>query len=137
MPMADLFAPDVNFVASRSVYPTASGGTTASAAGAMSATTNTMGVDDAGNSTPGTAAASAPITTSGQSVYWWLGLLVFLGLMVFVARKAGGEEEFRSIRPTAYNFLTITLTSIVGIVALKVLAVRFPVPGASNVILAV
>jgi hypothetical protein len=57
--------------------------------------------------------------------------------MVAVSRKVGGPDEFRNIRPTAYNFLTITLTAIVGIVGAKVLAAKYRIPGASDVILAV
>lgn len=135
MPLADMFAPDVNFTTARSVYPTAGGGTTASAAGAMTANTNTVIPDPAtGAAMPTTAVGVSP---SGHTVWWWVGALVLLVAMVVIARKAGGEEDFRNIRPTAYNFLTITLTAIVGIVALKTLAARYRVPGASDIILAV
>lgn len=135
MPMADLFAPDVNFTAARSVYPTAAGGTTASAAAAMSANTNAVVPDPVtGNPSPVT---TTPIALSGHTVWWWVGLLGFLLAMVFIARKAGGPEDFRNIRPTLYNGATITLTAVVGIVALKVLAVKFRIPGVSDLLLAV
>lgn len=139
MPMADWFAPDINFTPVAAVYPTANGGTLASAAAAMSPNTTvnvpgnsggrTIATDDGTGSAPG-------VTTSGHSVSWWVGFLVFLGIMVWIARKAGGEEDFRNIRPTLYNFLTITLTAIVGIVGLKVIAAKWRVPGASDIILA-
>lgn len=137
MPMADVFQPDINFVSARSVYPTARGGSIASAAGAMSGNTNVVVPDPStGAATATTAGAPPAVSMSGKSIYWWVGLLGLLAVMVIAAHKAGGPEDFRNIRPTAYNFLTITLTAIVGIVAAKILAARYHVPGASDVILA-
>lgn len=130
----DLFAPDINFTPARNVYPTAQGGTTAQAAAAMSPATTTVAQTDDGAA--GAVQTPVSVTFSGRSVWWWLGLLGFLAAMVYIARKAGGDEDFKNIRPTVYNFMTITLTSIVGIVMLKVLAARFRIPGASDVILA-
>ena len=130
MPMGDYFYPDINFTTPRSVYPTAQGGTIASAGGAINANT---GVIPSGASTP---TVGTPLTTSGKSLGWWIGFVAFLLVMVWAARKAGGEEDFRNIRPTFYNFLTITLTSIVGIVGFKVIASKWRVPGASDIILA-
>jgi hypothetical protein len=136
MPLADMFAPDINFVSQRGVYPTASGGSVASASGALNQNTAVQ-VSDAASGNSGVAVMSgAPVTTSGHSVVWWIGFVVFLLVMVFVARKAGGEEDFRNIRPTFYNFMTITLTAVVGIVGLKVIAAKYRIPGASDLILA-
>ncbi len=137
MPMADVFAPDVNFVSARSVYPTSRGGSVASASGAMSGNTNTVVADPATGAAAPTTVSGPAVNMSGKSVWWWVGFLALLVVLVLVARKAGGPEDFRNIRPTGYNFLTITLTSIVGIVGLKVLAARYRVPGASDIILAV
>jgi hypothetical protein len=75
-------------------------------------------------------------TSGGKSLGYWLGLFAFLAIMVWVARKAGSAEDFRNIRPTLYNFLTITLTAIVGIVGLKVIFAKYRIPGASDVVLA-
>lgn len=137
MPMADIFAPDINIVPARSVYPTMRGGTTAGAGGAMTTSTSTVVPDPTtGGATP-TVSAGSPVQMSGNTVYWWLGALALLGLLVFVARKVGGPDEFRNIRPSVYNVLTITLTAIIGIVGLKVLAAKFRIPGASDIILAV
>lgn len=133
MPLVDLFQ-DVNTVPARSVYPTMTGGTTAGAGAAMNATTNVATAD------PLTGNAQQTVGTvpsgSKHSIAWWVGFLGLLIAMVWIARKAGGEEDFRNIRPTAYNFLTIVLTSIVGIVGLKVIFTKFKVPGASDIILA-
>lgn len=140
MPMADYFAPDINFVPARAVYPTADGGTLASAGGAMTANTTVLSSDVVGgiNTSGAPTVASAPqLSSNGKGLWWWAGFLGFLLVMVWVARKAGGEEDFRNIRPTFYNFAAITLTAIVGIVGLKVLAARWRIPGASELILAV
>ena len=138
MPLADLFAPDVNFQTARNVYPTAPGGSLASAAGAMTAnTTVPMVAADGNGGTAGGAVGHPGFTTSGKSLGWWVGFLALLMVMVFVARKAGGDDEFRNIKPTFYNVMAITLTAIVGIVGRKVIATRWRVPGASDVRLAV
>jgi hypothetical protein len=137
MPMLDVFAPDINSISARSVYPTAPGGTTASAGMALNQNTNVIMTDP----TTGTAAvgttAGAPIQPSGKGLWWWVGIVGLLLVTVFVARKAGGEEDFRNIRPTFYNFFAITLTAIVGIVGLKVIFGKYNVPGLSDVLLAV
>jgi FtsH-binding integral membrane protein len=133
MPMADVFGADINFSSARDVYPTMPGGTTSSAAGAMTANTN---VSSSGADGGATTVTNTGVDMSGRSLLWWVGFLAFLLVMVFVARKAGGEEEFRNIRATFYNFMTITLTAIVGIVGMKVIAARWRIPGASDIILA-
>ena len=136
MPMLDVFAPDINSVSARSVYPTAPGGSTASASGALNQNTNVVVTDmTSGQSGVGTTAGT-PLKTQGQSLFWWVGIMALLLVTVFVARKAGGEEDFRNIRPTFYNFAAITLTALVGIVGLKVIFARWNVSGLSDVVLA-
>jgi len=139
MPMLDVFAPDINSISARSVYPTAPGGTTASAAGSLNMNTNVVTTDlETGTSQVGTTAGApgGPLKTQGQSLYWWVGIMFLLLATVFIARKAGGEEDFRNIRPTFYNFAAITLTALLGIVGLKVIFARWRVPGLSDVVLA-
>lgn len=136
MPLADMFAPDINYTSARGVYPTASGGSVASASAAMNANTNVVVSDPSSGASGVATMAGAPVSGSGHTLWYWVGLLALLLTMVFVARKARGPEDFRNIRPTFYNFLTITLTSIVGIVGLKVIATRYRIPGASDLILA-
>jgi len=136
MPMLDVFAPDINSVSARSVYPTAAGGSTASAAGALNQNTNVVVTDmTTGQSGVGTT-AGVPIQAQGQSLGWWVGIVLLLLVTVFVARKAGGDEDFRNIRPTFYNFFAITLTALVGIVGLKVIFARWRISGLSDVVLA-
>jgi hypothetical protein len=137
MPFADLFQPDINFVSARNVYPTAPGGTASGAGAAMSGQTAVNVVDPATGSPAVTVAATGAGTGgSPRTLGYWFGLVVLLLIMVFVARKAGGEEDFRNVRPTLYNFLAITLTAIVGIVGLKAIFSKYKVPGLTDVILA-
>ena len=136
MPMLDVFAPDINSVSARSVYPTAPGGSTASAAGALNQNTNVIMTDVSTGQSGVATSAGAPLKTQGQSLWWWVGIVALLLITVFVARKAGGEEDFRNIRPTFYNFATITLTAIIGIVGLKVIFSRWQVAGLTDVVLA-
>lgn len=137
--MSDLFGvgQDINTQSARGVYPTMQGGSMASASGAMTQNTNTMAPDPVTGGVTQTVGAANVAAPTGHGVYWWLGTLGLLMLLVFVARRAGGEEDFRNIRPTAFNFLTITLTSIVGITALKIIAAKYKIPGASDLIMAV
>jgi hypothetical protein len=134
--MADLFQPDINFVTSRQIYPTSPGGTSAGAGAAMSGQT-AVSVTDPGTGNPAvTVASSGTAGGSPRTLGYWFGLVVLLLVMVFVARKAGGDEDFRNIRPTFYNFLAITLTAVVGIVGLKAIFGKYHVSGLSDVILA-
>lgn len=133
MPMADWFGADINVVPQGNIYP-GSGPTIASAGGAMTATT--QAVDSYGDQTILSGPSVSSTTSSSKSIVWWVGLLALLLVLVFGAHKAGGPEDFRNIRPTFYNFLTITLTSVVGIVGLKVIFSKWRIPGASDIILA-
>lgn len=140
MPMLDVFAPDINSVSARSVYPTANGGSTASAAGALNQNTNVIAttVDDSGvTNGVATIAGTPSIDSGGKGLVWWVGVVALLIATVFIGRKAGGPEDFRNIRPTFYNFLAITLTAVVGIVGLKVIFTKYRVTGLSDVILSV
>lgn len=134
MPNADLFQSDINYTPLRAVYPTAAGANLGEVAGAMTDAT-TMTTNDAnGNRVTGSTVAT---TVSGaRTLGWWIGLFVLLGVMVWVARKAGGTEDFRNIKPTLYNFLAITMTAIVGIVGFKVIFSKWRIAGFSDVILA-
>lgn len=133
MPMGDWFGQDINTTPIRGIYPTASGGTSANAAGAMTMAQNI--VTNAGDATVANVSSST-VKVTGNGVYWWVGFVALFAVLVFAAREVGGEEDFRNIRPTFYNFMTITLTSILGIVGLKVIAAKWHVPGASDIILA-
>jgi hypothetical protein len=44
------------------------------------------------------------------------------------------EFDMADVKPSVVSFVMVTLMAVVGIVLLKVLAKRFPVPGFSDVI---
>lgn len=137
MPLADLIAPDINYISQRSVYPTAPGGTVASAGAAMSASTSVPYADAATGASVTSDGGTMPSQGGAHGLTYWLGLLTFLIILVWVARKTGSPEDFRNIKPTAYNMLAVTLTSIIGIVGLKVIFSKWRVAGLSDLILAV
>lgn len=130
---AGVFGSDINFSPAASVYPGSGGGTSAGAAAAMSPTSNVTVSDGQGGTAPAVTNTTAPRGT----IWYWLGLFGLLFVLVFVARKAGSEEDFRNLKPTFYNFAAITLTAIVGITGAKVIATRFKIPGVSDIVLAV
>lgn len=135
MPNADLFQSDINYTPARAVYPTASGATLGGVAAAMTDATSVVVTEENGARTTGAAVLTQ--TSGARSLGWWMGLLVLLGVLVFVSRKVGGPDEFRNIKPTFYNFLAITLTAMIGIVGLKVIFSKYQIAGLSDVILAV
>lgn len=118
----------------RNVYPTAPGGTLGSATGGASLVTTgpTTGAQQ-----PAGAASAAPQGVLGQPIVWWATLIILFVLLGIVAKKAGNESEFSNIRLSAYNVLMITLAAVIGIVGLKALFAKLPVPGLSTVLAAV
>ena len=70
-----------------------------------------------------------PVTIGGV-----VFLALLLGLM-FLAKRVGTDDDFRSIKPSAYNVLTISLAAIVGIPVWKFLVTKFPIPGVSTWVL--
>lgn len=124
-----LFSSTNNPVPSSNVYPSDAGNPLAIAATAGSTATISGGVG------PG-AAAGAATTPQGGGVKGWIVLVVLYLVLSFVAKKAGQAEEFKNIRLSAYNVLTITLAAILGITLLKVAVTKVPIPGVTPLILA-
>jgi hypothetical protein len=71
---------------------------------------------------------------------WWVGIGILVALMIFAARKVGAADEFKNIRASTYNVAFVTFVAIVGITAMKIIAVKVKrVPmlsGFSQVVLA-
>lgn len=131
--LADLgIGADVNFVPVSNVYPRAGGGTLAGAGSALNLAT-TVGVPGEG---PAVAATPPTIPGGGSphTIWYWLGLVVLFAITVWASKRAGGADDFKNIRPTFYNFLTITLTALLGLVGLKVIFNRVRVPGISDIV---
>lgn len=123
-----------NPVPARNVYPTAPGGTLGSATGGASLVTTGP---TAGGDQPAGAASAAPQGILGQPLAWWATLIVLFIVLGYVGKKAGNENEFANLKLSAYNVLMITLAAIIGIVGLKALTAKLPIPGLTTVIAAV
>lgn len=125
---------NVNGVGVRDVYPTAMGQTIGQAA-----TGGTSAVPaPAGAGMPGPDAVSRAAAIGGQANPVVAGIVFFalvFGLM-FLAKHLGTDEDFKSLKPSVYNVVTIALAATAGMPVLKFLATKFPVPGLSTWVLA-
>lgn len=127
---ADIFAPDVNYVPARNVYPDAEGGTL----GSVSAGTSPDTTGFAGTGATGGAVKTPAVT--GHPVAWWIALLVLFAVAVWISHRIGQASAFSNIRASAYNVMFITVVAVLGLTILKVAAAKVKVPGLSDVILA-
>ncbi len=127
---------DVNSVNYRSIYPSATGQSVAVAGtGANSAMARNGAAVPNRDSVDPVARAAA---IGGQSSPVVAGL-VLAGLLIgfmLLAKRLGTDDDFKSIRPTVYNGLTISAAAIIFIPIWKYVFTRFPIPGASTWVLA-
>lgn len=130
--MSDIFAPDVNFVPERNVYPTARGGTLGSASSASSPDTSGYVAPAAVNQPA--VSASAPTGIVGHPVAWWLAIAALFAVFVFVGRKVGTAESFSNIRFNAYNIIGIGVASLLFITVAKIVVTRFQIPGLTQIV---
>jgi hypothetical protein len=125
-----------NDLPARSVYPTAGGGTL----GSRSTAASPYSIGDAsgqsaalGGDGASTTAENADSLTSGgvlgQPLAWWALLLALLYGVRFIGAKLGSGEEFRNLKVSVFNIVTVSLMAVVGIGFLKVVVNRFKVPG--------
>jgi hypothetical protein len=130
--LSTLFGSTNNPVPSSNVYPSDAGNPLAIAASAGS--TASVGTSGMGGMN---ATASAGNNVGGSGIAGWVAILVVYLVLSFVAKKAGQAEEFKNIRLSAYNVLTITLAAIIGITLLKVAFTKFQVKGITPLLQAV
>lgn len=130
----DIFAPDINYMPARNIYPDASGGTLGSASSAMSP--DTAGYSAAAVASDGGPMVSAPAArgVAGHPLAWWVALAVLFAAFVFVGRKVGTAESFSNIRFNAYNIVGIGLASVLFITVAKILVTKYPVPGLTQIV---
>lgn len=93
------------------------------------------------NQVAGQVAASEANNTGplGKPVTWWLLFAVIFAVFVWVARRyASGPEaaNFGSIRLSLYNGIFLAFYIVLILNLLKILAVKWQVPGVSELILA-
>jgi hypothetical protein len=130
---------DVNQTFLRNIYPSATGQTVA--VGGTGAQTNMVNNATPGQRVPGVDSPD-PVqraVTIGNQANPVVAGLVLLGLLVglmFLAKRLGADDDFRSIRPTVYNVIVISMAAVIGLPFWKYLATKFPVPGVSGWILA-
>lgn len=109
---------DVNITPMRNVYPGAPGGTTATLAAASSP-------DSYSHRAGGNMSTVATPRVGGSTgLMWWVGIALIIGLILFAARKTGQAEEFKNLRASTYNIVFITLVAVLGLTALKIIAVK-------------
>jgi len=131
----------VNQTTLRSIYPDAPGSTVGGAATSSNVGDYTTGsspnVGYTGGVVGSISQGSATVTGAsrglfGRPITWYVTLIVLFFALSFVAKKAGGEEDFKNISLSGYNFLTITITAMLGFTLAKVLVNKFPVPGLTD-----
>ena len=123
---------DVNQINLRNAYPTAIGRTIGQNGTAMRMANEPTDVASEDRSE-----VAKAVSIGGQSSAV-IGGVVFLALLLglmFLAKYVGTDDDFRSIKPSAYNVLTISLAAIVGIPVWKFLVTKFPIPGVSTWVL--
>jgi hypothetical protein len=128
--MLSFKASAINDISARNIYGTASG----ASLGVRSTALTPYSIDDmqsgsanvAPGSTSSTAEGAAAMASAGgvlgRPISWWLVLVVFLVGIIVLAKKTGNATEFSNIKGSVYNVLFITLSAVVGILFLKVLA---------------
>lgn len=134
---------NANVVNKKNVYPRASGSTIGGVSTSMTPyTLGDAGTDPAapGNAGPPSAADANAQSSGvfGKPLTWWFVLIVVLAIVWWAAKKfGGGAERMSNIGPSIHNGAVITLTAIVGIVLLKLLTARIPIPGLTQLAKAV
>jgi hypothetical protein len=120
----------------RNVYPGVRGGATL---GQRSTAATPYSIDPRQQVASGIS-PDAPVNGNGalgRPLGWWAVLVIMLVALMFIARRLGGAEDFKSIRLSVYNVIVISLAAIIGITFFKVLFNRFRVPGLTEIVTAV
>jgi hypothetical protein len=76
------------------------------------------------------------VAYSGDPIKWWIAIAVLLVVLMWAAKRLGGDEgNYGNLRLSAYNIFVITLSAIIGLSTMKVLFTKYPVPGLTTVIM--
>jgi hypothetical protein len=68
-----------------------------------------------------------------------IGGLIFVALvfgLMFLAKRLGTDDDFKSLKPSIYNVVTVSLAAAAGLPLLKYGAIKLKIPGVSAWILA-
>lgn len=124
-----------NYTTKRAIYPSAAGANIGQVGSANTPHTNDPGALLGTQGASGGSMDANPAVAAGgwlgQPVTWYLALIVVFFALQFVAKRAGEGDDFRNIRLSSYNILTMTLASALGIVTMKLAFSKFNVPGLS------
>lgn len=113
----------------RDVYPSAMGFTTGNA---VTATTGAISSDSK-------KVSDKAVSFSAPSSNPLVGGIVFVALvlvLMFSARYLGTDDEFKQLKPSVYNVITIALAAAAGLPLIKYLAVKTGIPSVRDWILA-
>ena len=73
-------------------------------------------------------------TLAGHPVAAWLGVILLIIVLKFVAEKNGEAGAFSNVRVGFFNIAVITLSSLIGLTFLKWVFGVYKVPGISPII---
>lgn len=125
--------PDVNSFTLKSMFPSARGASIAQNATGVSNRTSQQGRSTV-PSKESPSEVDHALSVGGQASPL-IGMAVLAVLVVgfmFFAKYAGTDDDFKSIRPTIYNGLTISGIAVVFIPVWKFFFTKVPVPGVST-----
>lgn len=95
------------------------------------------GQNDSGFPTTVVGSASAHNGATGNVVPWWIGLIVLLVIVKFIAEKNDEAGEFKNIRVGFFNIIIVTIMAIIGLTLMKWFFALYAIPGLSPIVEAV
>lgn len=130
--MKGMFSSDVdNSVSARNVYGAEGGASTGTRASAFSPYTK---------GAPGSevSASGAGGGILGKPLSWWFVIVALTVALMWTAQRYGSEgKQFSNVRLSVYNIIVISLASMIGFGAFKVIFGKFQIPGLSTFVAAV
>lgn len=79
---------------------------------------------------------AAEMGKRGNPIIALLALGVMVGLLMWGSHKLGTDEDFKNIRLSSFNILTIGWVAIIGLTVWKFVFTKIKVPGLSTIVLA-
>lgn len=124
-----------NVFTARGVYPSATGQTVATLATGPGAPSVAQKAD-VGGSGGSEVEQAAAVGMQGNLAIAGLVLFALLFGLMFLAKRLGTDDDFKSLKPSFYNVITVSLAAAVGLPIWKFVFTKLKVPGVSAWILA-
>lgn len=122
-----------NTFRARNIYPSATGRTESQiATGPGGFAVNTAAVPSEASEVD----QATAVGLSGNVAIAGLVLFALLFGLMFLAKRLGTDDDFKSLKPSLYNVVTIGLAAAVGLPIWKFLFTKLKVPGVSAWVLA-